>query len=27
MTDEHRLVYKVDEHNNIFIASCKGHYN
>ena len=27
ITDEHRLVYKVDDHNNIFIASCKGHYN
>jgi toxin YoeB len=27
ITDEHRLVYKVDEKNNIFIASCKGHYD
>lgn len=27
ITDEHRLVYKVDNQNNIFIASCKGHYN
>jgi len=26
ITDEHRLVYKVDE-NNIYIASCKGHYD
>lgn len=26
INDEHRLVYKVDDHNNIFIASCKGHY-
>lgn len=26
ITDEHRLVYKVDGQNNIFIASCKGHY-
>lgn len=23
---EHRLVYKVDEHGNVLIASCKGHY-
>jgi toxin YoeB len=23
---EHRLVYKVDDQNNIFIASCRGHY-
>ena len=27
ITHEHRLVYKVDIQNNIFIASCKGHYN
>lgn len=27
ITIEHRLVYKVDNQNNIFIASCKGHYN
>jgi toxin YoeB len=27
ITDEHRLVYKVDDHSNILIASCKGHYN
>ncbi len=26
ITDEHRLVYKVDDQNNILIASCKGHY-
>ena len=26
ITDEHRLVYKVDD-NSIFIASCKGHYS
>lgn len=26
ITDEHRLVYKVDDRNNILIASCKGHY-
>ena len=26
-THEHRLVYKVDDQNNIFITSCKGHYN
>ncbi len=27
ITNEHRIIYKVDEHNNIFIASCKGHYD
>ena len=27
ITDEHRLVYKVDDQNNIFIASCRGHYD
>jgi toxin YoeB len=27
ITQEHRLVYKVDNQNNVFIASCKGHYN
>ncbi|HEX3008489.1 MAG TPA: Txe/YoeB family addiction module toxin [Bacteroidales bacterium] len=27
ITDEHRLIYKVDEHSNIFIASCRGHYS
>ena len=27
ITNEHRLVYKVDEKGNIFIASCKGHYS
>lgn len=26
ITLEHRLIYKVDAKNNIFIASCKGHY-
>jgi toxin YoeB len=26
INDEHRLVYKVDE-QNIYIASCKGHYD
>jgi toxin YoeB len=26
ITDEHRLVYKVDDQKNIFIVSCKGHY-
>jgi toxin YoeB len=25
ITEEHRLVYKVDN-NTIYIASCKGHY-
>ena len=27
ITLEHRLIYKVDSENNIFIASCKGHYD
>ena len=27
ITSEHRLVYKIDNQNNIFIASCKGHYD
>ena len=27
ITLEHRLVYNVDDQNNIFIASCKGHYD
>jgi toxin YoeB len=27
ITDEHRLVYKVDDNGSIFIASCKGHYD
>ncbi|MEN6455415.1 MAG: Txe/YoeB family addiction module toxin [Prolixibacteraceae bacterium] len=27
ITDEHRLVYKVDDKGTIFIASCKGHYD
>lgn len=26
ITDEHRLVYNFDEHNNLIIYSCKGHY-
>jgi toxin YoeB len=26
ITDEHRLIYKVDD-QTIFIASCKGHYH
>lgn len=25
ITSEHRLIYSIDE-DNIFIASCKGHY-
>ena len=27
ITHEHRLIYKVDDQNNILIASCKGHYD
>jgi len=27
ITDEHRLVYKIDEDENILIISCKGHYH
>lgn len=23
---EHRLVYNIDENNNLLIISCKGHY-
>ena len=26
ITDEHRLIYMVDD-NNIYIAKCRGHYN
>jgi len=26
ITHEHRLVYNVDENNNLLIISCKGHY-
>ena len=26
ITDEHRLIYKVDD-DNIYIAECRGHYN
>lgn len=26
ITDEHRLVYNFDEHKNLIIYSCKGHY-
>ena len=24
---ENRLIYNVDEHGNLWIVSCKGHYN
>ena len=24
--DEHRLVYNMDEHGNLVIFACKGHY-
>jgi toxin YoeB len=27
ITNEHRLVYKIDDQNNIYVASCKGHYD
>ncbi len=27
ITQEHRLIYKVEENDSIFIASCKGHYD
>ena len=26
ITDSYRLIYSIDE-NNIYMASCKGHYN
>lgn len=26
ITDEHRLVYSVDENKIIHLISCKGHY-
>lgn len=26
ITHEHRLVYIIDENNNLLIISCKGHY-
>jgi toxin YoeB len=26
ITDEHRLVYNMDDSNNLIIFSCKGHY-
>ena len=26
ITDEHRLIYDVDEDNIIHVISCKGHY-
>ena len=25
--ETNRLIYKVDENNNLYIISCKGHYN
>jgi len=27
ITLEHRLVYKINENQDILIASCKGHYD
>lgn len=24
---ENRLIYNIDEHGNLWIISCKGHYN
>jgi len=27
ITDEHRLVYRINDESNIEILSCKGHYN
>jgi toxin YoeB len=26
INQEHRLVYSLDKNNNLFIHSCKGHY-
>ena len=26
ITQEHRLVYNIDENKNLIILSCKGHY-
>lgn len=26
ITQEHRLVYVGDEHQNLLVVSCKGHY-
>lgn len=26
ITDEHRLIYRIDD-KNIFIAACRGHYD
>lgn len=26
ITDEHRLVYNMDDNHNLIIYSCKGHY-
>ena len=26
ITEEHRLVYRIDEHGDILIASCRQHY-
>jgi len=26
ITLEHRLIYKIDDQQNILVASCKGHY-
>lgn len=27
ITDEHRLVYRINEHGDLLIHSCKGHYS
>jgi toxin YoeB len=27
ITYEHRIVYKVNKNSDIYIASCKGHYD
>ena len=26
ITQEHRIVYNIDENKNLIILSCKGHY-
>jgi toxin YoeB len=27
ITQEHRLIYTIDDKQNILVASCKGHYD
>ena len=27
ISHEHRLIYKVEKNDSIYIASCKGHYD